>query len=446
MSIISRIKKSRLMELRTWVLTVTQYAKLAPAFFDIDKANKVCLQRLSFVLNYAKDHTDYYNGLLKEKTINTDNCVEILKSLPVLNKSIIREKTNSIYSDEIDLENCKWANTGGSTGEPLYFPRAYSNFLCENINQYHLLHKLMGWRWNETIVSFSGYTPPKEMSEKRVFYSKGTSNFPFGRYDFSAFYLNDENIISYVNDLNIIRPTIIRSYPSSLALFCRLVTKYDLNLSFKLKGVFVTSEQLTEEDELTIHDTLNCPIWGQYGHTEMSIFAVKPDGEKEYYASPLYGYTEIINPETGETCKVGESGEIIVTGFSLIGLPFIRYATGDLAIFGGINSKGETVLKRLQGRTVDYIIDKQGKKIFLTDFIFGHHLQEFKNIESWQLEQNEPGIVMLRIKPDVNYSAKDEAGLISHFNKVGISVYVDYKGKIKKTSRGKRIFMIQNCR
>ncbi len=246
--------------------------------------------------------------------------------------------------------------------------------------------------------------------------------------------------------MNVIKPTIIRSYPSSLALFCRLLKKHNLRLSFKLKGVFVTSEQLTEEDELAIRDTLKCPIWGQYGHTEMSIFAVKPDGEKEYYASPLYGYTEILNQETGEPCKVGETGEIVVTGYSLIGLPFIRYATGDLAVFGGVNNNGETVLKRLQGRTVDYIIDKQGEKIYLTEFIFGHHLPEFKTIDSWQLEQNEPGIVTLRIIPDFNYTAKDEAGLISHFNKVGISVLVDYQSEIKKSSRGKRIFMIQNCR
>lgn len=61
----------------------------------------------------------------------------------------------------------------------------------------------------------------------------------------------------------------------------------------------------------------------------------------------------------------------MVTGFVEYGLPFIRYKTGDLAIYGGETELGETILTKLLGREVDCIYNKGGKKIYLVGFIFG---------------------------------------------------------------------------
>ena len=57
--------------------------------------------------------------------------------------------------------------------------------------------------------------------------------------------------------------------------------------------------------------------------------------------------------ECGKQVKENEIGEIVVTGFSHLGTPFIRYKTGDLAVYGGTTEFGEVVLKQLMGRSVD---------------------------------------------------------------------------------------------
>ena len=56
---------------------------------------------------------------------------------------------------------------------------------------------------------------------------------------------------------------------------------------------------------------------------------------------------EIVNPETGRPLPDGESGEIVVTTLTRIGMPLIRYRTGDISRFHVLPCACGTVLKRL---------------------------------------------------------------------------------------------------
>ena len=435
-----KIKKSEFVRF-FWFLFVYICYLYILFVYKINKTDYFRRIHLKKLLEYAKMHSKYYNNLLKNTDITYDNCIDTLHNLPILTKKIIREQGTKIFSDNIG--NCRWLNTGGSTGEPLSFPYKRSLLPYEACHQL-FLYKLMGWKYNEIIVSFSGYTPTPEQLRLNKIYREN-NNFPYGRYDFSSFYINEEYVSLYVNELNKIKPKIIRSYPSSLSELCKLIRSHNLKLTFELKGIYVTSEMLTDDDEKIIREVFNCPIWGQYGHTEISIFAIKKDKQKEYVVSPFYGYTEILD-EHNKQVKNGERGEIIVTGFSSLGLPFIRYSTGDLAIYNTENNKNEIVIDGLQGRTVDYVIDNNNNRIFLTGFIFGNHLMAFNNIFAWQLVQNKVGEVDMRIIKGDNYSISDEQSLIKLFMNNNINVKMNYSDEIVKSKRGKRIFMIQNCK
>lgn len=419
-----------------------QYNKNKIYFIDGSKAKDLQLKNLVKILQYSRQHCMYFKKNITED-VSESNCIQILKTIPILTKSIIRENANEIYSDEINILTCKTANTGGSTGEPLVFPIMTKSCSYENICQYDLLTK-MGWIENEPIAAFSGYTPIKENLDNCNFYTI-RPNFPYGKYNFSSYYVSLENTPKYVEDLNRLRPLIIRSYPSSLADLAKYMKMLSLTLSYNLKGIYVTSEQLLEDDAAIMKEVFHCPIWGQYGHSELSVFAVQPDGDKNYYVSPLYGYTEIIDIETGKHVDEGGVGEIVVTGFSNYALPFIRYATGDLAQYLGVNEKGEVILSQLQGRSVDYLISDNGNRIFLTGLIFGNHLRAFKNIFAWQLEQEVPGVVKMRIKKDTYFTNIDENDIRVLFEASNIKVIFDYESEIVKSKRGKRIFLIQHC-
>ena len=416
------------------------------AFYEQNEPSWPTIQKeyLYELLSYAKKHTLYYRNLISEKLDRT-NSIEVLKELPFLTKNIIREQVESIFSDELKTKNHGWANTGGSTGEPLRFPTLGSNHHMETVCQM-MLYKQMGVDGiKDLIISIDGSRIAQADVDKNVFWKKEHSNFPYGLYCLSTLHMSDETMPYYIEFLNKIQPKAMRGYPSGfveLATYCK---KNKVSFDFKLKGVYLTSENYGSEEESLISKVFGCPVWGQYGHTEASIFAVKKPNSENYVCSPIYGYTEIISEE-GTHVKEGEVGEIVVSGFNHYGMPFIRYKTGDLAEYGGTLENGSVVLNKLLGRSIDYLINRVGNKVFLVGFIFGGHLKAFNHIRQWQLEQFEEGKVSMKISKAEGYNEVIEKEIVNLFESKQLSVNIQYTSYFERTNRGKFKFLIQHIR
>ncbi len=254
-------------------------------------------------------------------------------------------------------------------------------------------------------------------------------------------YLNDKSFPYYLANLNKEKPTVLRGYPSGIYQLCKYVEQINSKLEFKIQAIYLTSENILDYQIELIQRVFGCPIWGQYGHSEASIFATRFPNTKSYECNPIYGVTEVLDSD-GNHVRAGEVGEIVVTGFQYCALPFIRYRTGDLAEFGG-ERNGVITLNKLLGRSGDYIINHQGEKIFLVGFIFGGHLNAFNCIDSWQIIQEKEGKLNIIIVKDANYTESDEAELIRLFSDNGFRICINYVDSIPKTSRGKQPFMIQ---
>jgi phenylacetate-CoA ligase len=212
-------------------------------------------------------------------------------------------------------------------------------------------------------------------------------------------------------------------------------------LKFNLKGIYLTSEYYGQNTIDLLRSVFNCDVFGQYGHSEVSVFAVTKANDLEYICSPFYGYVEILN-ENGSHVSEGETGEVVVTGFSNKIMPFIRYMTGDLAIYGG-RRNGIVYIKKLIGRTVDFIYNKNYEKIFLIGLIFGAHMKAFNNIITWQIIQEVAGIININIVKDTLFSNEDEVEIKEIFNSVDIVSNFLYVSSIPFTNNGKRKFLIQ---
>ena len=72
--------------------------------------------------------------------------------------------------------------------------------------------------------------------------------------------------------------------------------------------------------------------------------------ESEYIA-------EVINPETGQSCAVGESGELVLTNLGRWGFPNIRYRTGDRVIFNYDRCECGRTFLRLVGGVIGRVDD-----------------------------------------------------------------------------------------
>lgn len=285
------------------------------------------LAKLTAMLSYAQRHCTYYRKYIVGE-VRMDNSMEIIKSLPLLDKNIIRHQEKNVYSDEI-TDNWKvWLNTGGSTGEPLHFPALYKGLPVEGVCQM-MLYMKMGYQWGDIIVSFDGCRIKDEDRSRNIYWQMGNANFPFGKKNFSTLYLDNNSVKYYWEELKRTKPAFIRGYPSGIMEMCKLAMNTGIVMDLKLKGVYLTSESFTQDEKNFISSYFKCPVYGQYGHTESSIFAIQNPADEVYYCSPIYGYTEVVD-QKGQHVNIGEQGEVVVTGFVEYGLPFIRYKTGVL--------------------------------------------------------------------------------------------------------------------
>lgn len=400
-------------------------------------------RQIAVILRYAANHCPYFTDIMgKNPQITADNATEVLKTLPVLTKDIIRRENTRVFSDEIDPATCPRISTGGSSGSPLFFPMKHSPLKIEAAHQY-FLRTMMGWHFNEPMAAIGGFTPSPGDIEARRFWSASRLNFPYGRYIFSCFCINDSTVADYISALDRIHPDILVSYPSALAELSAAAMRQSVRLVHQPRAIYVTSENLTDHDYHIIKQYFTCPLWEQYGNTEASIFAWRREDEDCLTVSPLYGYTEVLDEETLRPVKEGEMGQIFVTGFHNRGLPFIRYATDDFAVFLGRDSDGTVRLSRLQGRTADYLVNADGHKIIITGLT---HYRAFDNMISWQMEQSEKGTVVMRIIKDKDFSGKDEDELRREFGSKKLGIVFEYPETIAKSKRGKRIFVIQHLK
>lgn len=422
-------------------------ASLCNACYETGFSKSLQRNSLKHLLLYVKEHNNYFSKLLQGKDITTKNAIDILHELPLLSKDIIKQQGKNIYNDNITEDWKNWRNTGGSTGEPLHFPIYYqkSFFFDRELIHQAYLYKKMGCSISDKIAAIDGSRIREEDVRNNKFWNVKKNGFPYGNIRYSTLYLNEENFEYYYNSINAEKPNILRGYPSGVKTFCQILKERNLKLSFNLKAVYLTSENYDEDMASYISDILGCEVWGQYGHTEISIFAYKKPNESCYYCCPLYGITEILD-EDGNGVKEGECGEIVVTGFTNVGLPFIRYKTGDLAIYGGTKKNGTVIIKNLLGRSKDYIYDKLGKKIYLVGFIFGGHLKAFNDIKEWQIHQSEKGKLSIHIVKGATYTQQTENEILSFFKNNDFDIEIEYKEKIEKTIRGKQKFLIQDLK
>lgn len=403
---------------------------------------------LARTLRNAYKKVPYWHTFSQLRNVDEKNCFEILQSLPTLTKDTIREQGENMWQKGKTPENSVTGSTGGTTGTPLLFLRGYN---AENAHQPALYEYMTGMKYDGNldvfgrVVSFDGTRPSEVDASNGVFWRvRDGGSSVYGSVDFCSFYLNDDNAKCYIQKLNELKPFVIRGYSNAILSMAQFIEKYG-GLDFAPKGIYVTSEYCSKESMLYISNAFGCNVYGQYGQSEACLFAWTKPNDDTYYCSPFYGYVEVLD-ENGKQVEVGEIGEVVVTAFyRTYEQPFIRYRTGDLVKYGGINN-GVVCLSELIGRNNDFVVDKNKKKIMLSGYLDIHYFKCKDKVLSYQIEQNEPGKVVFRIVKSDDWTTSDEDEIRKLLAIRGIDVGFEYPKEIPLTAKGKRKNIIQNCK
>jgi phenylacetate-CoA ligase len=431
----------KLIKLRKWLVCLLFYRERKAANIILKlllkEPNKTLIEiftrdKLNNLLLLARTNLSYYKDIRL-----TD-----LTDYPVINKNIMRENPNTFTDNKYPFYNKILFNTGGSTGEPFVF---YTTRLAGYVDKCHqrFFHTKIGFKSGDKIFSFGGLSVTEKMKKKNIYWEETEfSDITYGSYTYSSARLDETILKIIIDDLNKRKPAFLRGYPSAISILSEYIKQKSVTLRFQLKGIILTAENIMQWQIDLISSAFMTNVYGQYGHSEKCIYAYTEANSLQYICSPYYGFVEILNDDNTHV-KIGETGRIVATSYHNNAMYFIRYDTGDIAEYGGINEQGLTILNNIAGRKQDFIYDLDKNRINITALVFGQHFKAFRSIDRWQIIQTKFGEIEINITKRNNYTESDEDELRTKFFALGFQTEFCYVAEIPLTPRGKYRFVLQ---
>lgn len=409
-------------------------------WWPLEKIHKLQLRRLRELLAYANTNVYYYQKLFKKINFNPLDLTDLskLQEIPFLTKDIIR-------ANEIDLKS-KIANslfrftTGGSSGEPLIF------YIGKKRVSHDVAAKWRATRWwdvdigDKEIVVWGSPIEINAQDQIRLIRDKlfRTKLIP-------AFEMSDVNIDNYINHIKNFRPKMLFGYPSSLSLIAKHAEIREINMTdIGVKVAFVTSERLYDDQRKIIEKIFNCRVANGYGGRDAGFIAHECSaGSMHITAEDIV--VEIID-SNGNVVSPGTPGEIVITHLATEDFPFIRYRTGDIGVLSEEICKcgrGLPLLSEIQGRTTDFIVAQDGKKMHGLALIY--ILRELRGLQEFKIIQEDLFRTRVLLNTTSDYIKGQDDIIRTKFKKrLGKDVFIEIEHveKIPSEKSGKFRYVV----
>ncbi len=354
---------------------------------SIEQKQKFIFDRMYSIVKYSLENIPFYQKYYKEKGFSLDclKSFEDIDKIPIINKNILLQY--SLEERSNDKVPHFIVNTGGSSGLTLSFYIQPSSIGNE-------------WAHIHSMWSKIGFKP----SDLRLFIV-GRSKVRNGvDYEFARHTLSLDMYQPFEKTAPALKKFLkkapcyyLHGYPSVLsefAAYCKKDIELLNLLKGKLKGAFLSSEYPYPVYRDIIEETFGIPTLSHYGHTERCVLAYEATEKFKYKPFQTYGFAEAVKNEEGRYDLVG-------TSYYNLASPLIRYNTQDVIDNPRIERGIMTLFNISEGRSGQFILDKNGRKISLTGLVMGRHHELFNYCSHIQLSQKEKG------KATIYYVLKD---------------------------------------
>jgi phenylacetate-CoA ligase len=363
--------------------------------WSFDETKHYQLTQLRNVLKHANDTVPYYSNLFKENGFDYNiKKLEDISNIPILTKDIIIKNYDNMISKAFKGKHYKM-NTSGSTGQRLSILGTDDLFKIECAFITNAFNDHNADLYKDHSIWIRRYSP-KEGDP--IFFN----DYELNRSYMSAFHLNDETVLSYVNYFNKVKSKILVSYPSTIYYFAVLCEKYNLKLNH-VKYIHGASEVCLPQWREKIKQVFGNPIKMHYGQVEKVSFAHQDHEDDNYRENLLYGYNEFI-----------DDNSIIATGFHNDLMPLIRYKTNDKVKFNTRNDNHGAFPKTFEdfiGRDGDMLITDKDSYVPAVNFY--SFMSKVDQVDLFQIiQKKETKVVDFYIVPNKLYNKEIEDKLL----------------------------------
>jgi phenylacetate-CoA ligase len=347
---------------------------------------------LSEVLRHAISQVPFYSQFAPLSAAEAP--FELLRALPLLDKSMIRELGESLYS--ADLSQRKWHidRSGGSTGEPVvivqdaeYGDRSGAAGLVSS----HLMGmkygkpELLLWGSVRDIVKGGGDI---QQFLRRVATNVTTVN---------AFRMTEDRMRYALSLLERRPPQLIVAYAQAIYELARYAERNSIPVR-RQRAVAACADTLHPFMREVIERVFGCPVYNRYGARETGLIACEIPGYQGLWINPWTVHVEIVDP-SGAPVADGVEGEIVVTSMANFAMPLIRYRIGDRGVLAppgsGPHPLASRVLERVTGRTNDVFRVRDGGIVAGQFFIYLMYLRPW--VRAFQVVQKSVDWILFRV-------------------------------------------------
>lgn len=398
------------------------------------------LRKLKLFLQYAYDCSSYYyrlfnnSGFIPSQVKDFDD----LKKIPFLTKEIIRKNLDNLKSKSYQ-GRMQLASTGGSTGEPVAVYWDMNRLSWDTAAQLRC-HKWFDIDIGEKEAVIWG-SPIEITKQDRI---RSLRDHFINTRLLSAFNLSEQSLESYLKILRKWNPSKIYGYASVIYTFAKYLLSHNIAFPVKsLKAIFPTAEPLYDFQREEIQKAFGCPVSIEYGSRDAGAIAHEcPEGGLHVNAENII--IEVLSNEN--KVSEGGSGEIVVTNMSTIGMPLIRYKTGDIGTISTNNcSCGRflPLLGEVEGRSTDFLVGHDGRLIHALSIIY--ILRERKKIKQFRVIQESTKSVIIEVVVYSKLTDKEVFDIkrqIRNLLKSNVEIKVNYLDNIKTLASGKHRYVI----
>jgi len=411
-------------------------------FWPRDCVEELRNEKVRDLIQICYHGVPYYHRVMKSRGLTPSDFTTVadLPKLPVLTKDIIRKNWLELQAKNIPDSRISTIRTSGTTGEPMVIRK----------NKWECV-----WERSSFVrgMSWGGLLPT--MTSAKLFggslRGKHTKNWrdriaailrPRVLF-LPAFELTQNNFMIYLDKIKRSRCRHLIGYSS--AIYRLAIMAENAGESIELEAVFPTAEMLLASWRKKIADVLSCQVLPYYGCGEINSLGYSCPSGNGYHQCDEHAVMEV-ETNAGEYNFEGE-GAFVITDLDNNATPLLRYQNGD----GGVLSKkpcscGRSLSQicRIDGRVRDMLVAVNGNMIHggLGSIIFQH----IEGVEFWQVVQDEPGQVLIRIVSNRQYnhavSENRLSNLLRKYLGAEAKVEFEYPNDIERTPAGKAKFVI----
>jgi phenylacetate-CoA ligase len=350
---------------------------------------------LRSVITYAYHNVSYYWNLFNRCGINPEDIrtAKDLSALPITSSQDYRIRPlKETLSRLVKPNRTVCRATSGSSGRPFLIRRTFSEDHLLNLFRTRTMQQF-GVRIRDKIAHIRLVSASHQREN-----FLGTVRQSLGIYrDFPVNSLQPSTAIW--KELSVLRPDVIKGYPAVLTYIARYREKQDPS-NLDLRFIVAGGGALPPYRRKQIEQGFGRKVYDLYGSHEFNLLAWECRQSGQYHVCDDNVILEILRD--GRPARIGESGEVVVTGLHSYSMPFIRYSLGDIASRGPeICSCGQpfSTLLAVQGRMDDYFMLPDGQLIHPDRLVVPIMENEGSWFDRYQLIQERKDLIILNIQP-----------------------------------------------